>query len=134
MRIGEAAAAAGLTPRALRYYEQRGLLAARRSASGYREYGPEDVRLLGAVRELLAAGLTIADVQAIVPYLDAVRPDGGQGRCEAAQVLVGRRLAELDRRIARLTELRERLAAGIGESLRRLGGPGGPGGGSGQVA
>ncbi|MEK8171174.1 MerR family transcriptional regulator [Streptomyces sp. M19] len=38
MRIGDAAAAVGMTTRALRYYEQRGLLTARRTASGQRDY------------------------------------------------------------------------------------------------
>ncbi len=42
MRIGEAAAASRTTPRALRFYERRGLLPPlRRSASGQPEYGPQ---------------------------------------------------------------------------------------------
>jgi MerR family copper efflux transcriptional regulator len=53
MRIGDAAAAVGVTTRTLRYYEQRGLVTARRTVSGQREYGAEDVRRLHAVRELL---------------------------------------------------------------------------------
>ncbi|WP_433431929.1 MerR family transcriptional regulator [Nonomuraea sp. CA-141351] len=118
MRIGDAAAAAGLTPRALRFYEQQGLLAARRMASGHREYGPDDVDRLRAVRELTDAGLTIRDIQALVPVLDvAFPPEGGTsptvrhthvGGCPVAEV-AARRLANLDERIARLTEVRDRL-------------------------
>lgn len=118
MRIGDAAAAVGVTTRTLRYYEQRGLVTARRTASGQREYGVEDVRRLHAVRELLDSGLTIGDVRLLIDILDAL-----PGRPEAAPVHTGpypdtcvvpqvaiRRLAELDARIHRLTELRDRLA------------------------
>jgi MerR family copper efflux transcriptional regulator len=107
MRIGEASAAAGLTPRALRYYEERGLLAARRTTSGHREYDEEDVHRLRTVRELLAAGLTISDVQAVVEGLDM--PLEQPGDCPIVDI-TNRRLAELDKRIERLAELRRRLA------------------------
>lgn len=112
MRIGDAAAAAGLTPRALRYYEQQGLIAPRRTPSGHREYGEREVGRLRAVRELLEAGLTIADVGAFLTALDG--PSGGAGPdgCALGKVSA-RRLAELDARIERLTRLRARLAEGI---------------------
>ncbi|MFD5840835.1 MerR family DNA-binding transcriptional regulator [Streptomyces chartreusis] len=43
MRIGDAAAA-GTTPRALWFYEERGLLpSARRTVTGQREYGPDEM-------------------------------------------------------------------------------------------
>lgn len=124
MRIGDAAAAAGLTPRALRYYEQEGLLRARRMASGHREYGPEDVHRLRAVRKLLAAGLTIGDLLAFVDVLDMVYPMDGEdpgpgpakrlGHCSVAEVAT-RRLAALDERIERLVEARNGLAAGLAD-------------------
>lgn len=63
MRIGDAAAAAGTTPRALRFYEQRGLLPPpARSGSGQREYGPAEVSRVRLIRQLLAAGLTVDDL------------------------------------------------------------------------
>ncbi|MFD4702132.1 MerR family transcriptional regulator [Streptomyces niveus] len=124
MRIGDAAAAAGLTPRALRYYEEEGLLRARRLASGHREYGPEDVHRLRAVRRLLEAGLTIGDLLAFIDVLDMVCPmdgeDAGPGpverldHCPVAEV-TARRLAALDERIARLVEVRHGLAAGLAD-------------------
>lgn len=122
MRIGDAAAAAGLTPRALRYYEEEGLLRARRLSSGHREYGPEDVHRLRAVRRLLEAGLTIGDLKAFIDVLDMVYPMEGEGAgpglydrldyCPVAQVTV-RRLTALDERIEGLIEARNRLAAGL---------------------
>jgi DNA-binding transcriptional MerR regulator len=117
MRIGEAAAATGTTPRALRLYEARGLLPPPpRSPSGQREYGPAEVARVRAVRELLALGLTLEDVGRRADRLDALvrdrprecRGDGGFSEVVAA------RLAALDAEIARLTRLRRELAAAAG--------------------
>jgi MerR family copper efflux transcriptional regulator len=56
MRIGELAAELGVSPKALRFYEERGVLPpARRGANRYREFGPEDVarvRVLIGLRRL----------------------------------------------------------------------------------
>ncbi|GAA1404985.1 MerR family transcriptional regulator [Kitasatospora putterlickiae] len=60
MRIGELAQRTGASPRALRYYEQQGLLRPARRPSGYREYGEADVRTVHGIRTLLAAGLSSA--------------------------------------------------------------------------
>lgn len=118
MRIGDAAAVLGVTTRTLRYYEQRGLVTARRTTSGQREYGEEDVRRLHAVRELLDSGLTIGDVRLLIEIVDALpdRPEVSQVRkgpypdtCVVPQVAI-RRLADLDARIRGLTEVRDRLA------------------------
>lgn len=124
MRIGDAAAAAGMTPRALRYYEQRGLVTARRTPSGHRVYDDEDIRRLRAVRELRDAGLTVGDVRAFAHLLRTMPADGmpdllpqapRSGGSPAAEAVARRRLADLDARIARLSHLRARLAARLGE-------------------
>ncbi|MFC6936462.1 MerR family transcriptional regulator [Actinomadura yumaensis] len=62
MRIGEVARYAGVTPRALRYYEQQGLVRAARDRNGYRVYDPETVHLVRNVARLLRAGLSSEDV------------------------------------------------------------------------
>lgn len=127
MRISDAAVAAGLTPRALRYYEQRGLLTVRRTPAGQRTYTAEDVRQLRAVRELLRAGLTIDDVRTLVTALEtslaALPPDRRPAPgtpCTLPGTVVRRRLADLDERIERLTELRDGLARSVGAPLRAL--------------
>ena len=59
--IGEAARMTGLAPRTIRFYEQEGLLpAVARSASGYRLYGPEDLRRLRLVSRSRILGLPLA--------------------------------------------------------------------------
>ena len=53
LTIHEAAQTTGWSPRMLRYIESSGLLEARRSPSGYRLYGPEELQRLRTLRELL---------------------------------------------------------------------------------
>ncbi|MFD7168502.1 MerR family transcriptional regulator [Streptomyces violascens] len=73
MRIGDAAAAAWTTPRALRFYEERGLLPPpRRTAGGQREYGPDEVARVRVIRELLALGLTVEDLRPVADRIGAL--------------------------------------------------------------
>jgi MerR family transcriptional regulator, copper efflux regulator len=118
MRIGDAAAAAGTTPRALRFYEQEGLLPpARRTPTGQRRYGPGEVARVRVIRELLSLGLTVADLRGCADRLALL--DAGAlpayaapgGACSRPSGIAERRLATLDAEIARLTGLRDRLAA-----------------------
>jgi DNA-binding transcriptional MerR regulator len=53
LTIHEAAQTTGWSPRMLRYIERIGLLAMRRSASGYRLYGAPELQRLRTLRELL---------------------------------------------------------------------------------
>ncbi|MFJ9616242.1 MerR family transcriptional regulator [Streptomyces noursei] len=63
MRIGELARLTGVTTRALRYYEEQGLLRPERSTNGYRSYAESAVRVVANIRLLLAAGLTTDDLR-----------------------------------------------------------------------
>ena len=120
MRIGDAAAAAGTTPRALRFYEQRGLLPPpTRSAAGQRIYGQPDIDRVRIVRQLLALGMTVDDLHRCADRLylltgDTLPPSGRPGTlCTSTDGIISHRLAVLDAEIARLTRLRELLAAAI---------------------
>jgi DNA-binding transcriptional MerR regulator len=53
LTIHEAAETTGWSPRMLRYIERTGLIEARRSPSGYRLFGPEELQRLRTLRELL---------------------------------------------------------------------------------
>lgn len=69
MRIGELARRTGVSERLLRYYEDQGLLAPTRRASGYREYSPSDVVVVAHIRNLLAAGLSTATIAEVLPCM-----------------------------------------------------------------
>lgn len=63
LTINEAAATTGWSARMLRYIESVGLVEPRRSASGYRLYGPEELQRLSTLRELLEGeGLDLGEV------------------------------------------------------------------------
>ncbi|MFF2776839.1 MerR family transcriptional regulator [Streptomyces sp. NPDC058052] len=118
MRIGDAAAAAGTTPRALRFYEQRGLLdPPSRTGTGQRVYSDADVDRVRVVRALLGLGLTVEDVRAraeVLHLVDAESLHGGtvpEGVCSGTSPVVARRLDALDEEIGRLTRLRASLAS-----------------------
>lgn len=53
LTINEAAATTGWSPRMLRYIEREKLIAPRRSGSGYRLYGAEELQRLRTLRELV---------------------------------------------------------------------------------
>jgi DNA-binding transcriptional MerR regulator len=65
--VGEAARRSGLTPKAIRLYEARGLLPrATRTESGYRLYDIEDVQTLRFVRHARGLGLGLERIKAIL--------------------------------------------------------------------
>lgn len=113
MRIGELAGATGTTARALRHYEQAGLISSERACNGYRVYDERAVVRVRNIRRLLGAGLTLDDVRVFLPCLDgdvAAAPPSDKGLRVALE-----RLAVLDARIAAQTEARDRLAAALAE-------------------
>jgi MerR family copper efflux transcriptional regulator len=63
LTINEAAETTGWSPRMLRYVESAGLIEPRRSAAGYRLYGPEELQRLRTLRLLLEDhGIGLGDV------------------------------------------------------------------------
>lgn len=109
MRIGELARTTGCTARALRHYEQAGLIASERAPNGYRVYGGSAAVRVRNIRGLLAAGLTLEDVRHFLPCLDG---DVLAGPASARALRIAReRLAVIDERIAAQTAARDRLAA-----------------------
>jgi DNA-binding transcriptional MerR regulator len=104
MRIGELAERAGTSTRALRYYEQHGLLAARRTSNGYREYDEADLRLVREIRSLLEIGFNLEDTRPFVECLRSGRATGAE--CPGSIEVLGRKLADLDGCIARLQAAR----------------------------
>ncbi|CAM5675608.1 MerR family transcriptional regulator [Streptomyces aurantiogriseus] len=108
MRIGELAARAGTTTRALRYYESRGLLPARRDELGHRAYDERDLRLLQQIRTLRDFGFDLEETRPFVECLRAGHPEGDS--CPASLAVYRRKLAELDALIGELRTVRDEVA------------------------
>src|SRR6476661_10402608 len=110
MRVGEAAARAGVNIETLRYYERRGLLPEpHREPSGHRRYDEESVRFLRAIKEAQALGFTLSE---IADVLKAMRRSGTPS--EALRVRMAAKIDEIDGRIAGLRRMREELARVVG--------------------
>lgn len=114
MRIGELATRTEVSVRALRYYEEQGLLTAERSPGGQRHYPAAAVNRVLLIQQLYAAGLTS---RAIVELLPCVI-DGN-----ATPALIERLTAErdrIDRQITDLAATRNRLDSVIGGATDNL--------------
>jgi DNA-binding transcriptional MerR regulator len=121
MRIGELARRSGTSARSIRYYEQQGLMVARRDPNGYRDYDEAHLRLVAEIRSLLVNGF---DLEEIRPFVDCLHAGIHTRRaCPGGIDVYRRKLAELDSRIGELQSLRDRVA----RELRHLEAGPGPG-------
>ncbi|MER7927212.1 MerR family transcriptional regulator [Streptomyces sp. NPDC096057] len=78
IRIGEVARGAGVSVRAVRYYEQQGLLVAERSPSGQRLYRQDAISLVTFFQQMFAAGLTSRRITELLPCWDSGHTDSEQ--------------------------------------------------------
>ena len=106
MNIGEAARESGVTAKMIRYYESVGLLAPKaRTASGYRVYGREEVHSLRFIRQARRLGFLVDDIRRLL----ALWQDRSRASAEVKSIALDH-VAELDQRIAELSQMRDTLA------------------------
>jgi DNA-binding transcriptional MerR regulator len=107
VHIKDLAERAGVSVKAVRYYEVRGLLAPTRAPNGYREYEDGDVLVVREIRALLSLGLTADET---VPFVECLRAGNDRADvCPASLDAYRMRIAEIDRRIDELSRLRTEL-------------------------
>ena len=98
LRIGDVAGRAGVSTRALRYYEEQGLLPAERTASGQRVYPEAAVERVQLIQRLYAAGLPSRTILQLLPSVDTgvAAPESlALLRSERDRIVAG--IAELER-------------------------------------
>ncbi|GMG87567.1 MerR family transcriptional regulator [Biformimicrobium ophioploci] len=104
MNISEAARAADLTVKAVRYYEQVGLLCPTRSASGYRDYSAADLETLRFIQRARATGFSLDEAGDLLAlYRSPLR------KSREAKDLVEAKLQYIDRQLWDLQAVRETL-------------------------
>ncbi|PPF79571.1 MerR family transcriptional regulator [Pseudoclavibacter sp. RFBJ3] len=70
MRIGELADRTGVSTRALRYYEEQGLLHPERSSTGQRLFADDAVPRVQLIQQLFTAGLSSRLLVRLLPAID----------------------------------------------------------------
>ena len=109
LTIGEVARRSGVAASALRFYEERGLLASERAGSGHRRYPRPVLRRIAFIVFAQRVGLTLEEIRS---ELDKLPPDRAPGRRDWSR-LTQIWSARIDDRIAEL----ERLRAGLTECI-----------------
>ena len=106
MTIGEAAARSGVPPKTIRYYEEIRLITpADRRENRYRSYDETDVQTLRFIQRARSLGFSLKQVgELLALYRDRRRASKDVKRMALAHV------AELDRKIAELTAVRNTIA------------------------
>ncbi len=104
--VGQAARSTGVSAKAIRLWEAKGLLAATsRSESGYRLFTPSDLAALRFIRQAKTLGLRLDDIGEVLQLHRT-----GQVPCGRVAELLDRRITEIDQTIAELHQLRTALS------------------------
>jgi DNA-binding transcriptional MerR regulator len=104
----EAARRLGVSAKALRLYEQRGLVTPVRTSAGWRAYGPDEMVRAGEVASLRALGLSLTQVARVL----ASDPQGLAPALAAHQVRLEGQMKEIAATLAKVGGLRADLARG----------------------
>ncbi|WP_245814048.1 heavy metal-responsive transcriptional regulator [Rhodococcus marinonascens] len=105
MTVGQAAQASGLSAKAIRLYERKGLLPpAVRTESGYRLFSQDDLATLTFVRQAKTLGLRLDEIGEILQLRR-----GGGAPCQHVLRLLDQHVADIDRTITELRQLRGAL-------------------------
>jgi DNA-binding transcriptional MerR regulator len=108
LNASEAAKRLGISAKALRLYEQRGLLTPTRSDAGWRAYGPDHMKRAADIAGLRGLGFSLAQVARLLKG----DPQGLEPALAAHQATLEARLQELRSTAEKVHELRSDLARG----------------------
>jgi MerR family copper efflux transcriptional regulator len=107
LNIGQAAAATGLSAKMIRHYESLGLIGPpRRNDAGYRRYDEESLRTLRFVGHARELGFSLETIGQLV----SLWKDPTRASADVKRIALGH-VADLDRRIAMLSRMRDAIAA-----------------------
>jgi DNA-binding transcriptional MerR regulator len=92
--------------RALRYYEEQGLLIPERSPAGQRHYPQEAAERVGFVQDMYAAGSSSKNIAELLPCVDTGHTDVQQRRMlRAERERILGRISQLQAALRRLDEV-----------------------------
>ena len=115
MKIGDLAQQTGLSTKAIRYYEDIGILPQPlRASNGYRSYGDGVIDRISFINDAQAAGLSLTEIQLILDLRDS-----GESTCEHTLELLESHLADVETQLSELERTESRLR-GMITAARRL--------------
>lgn len=110
LTVGEVASRSGVAVSAIHFYEARGLIRSWRNAGNQRRYPRDVLRRVAVIKVAQRIGVPLADIQEALAAL----PEGRTPTAADWARLSARWKADLNARIARLTQLRDQLEGCIG--------------------
>lgn len=114
MKIGELSRKTGKTVRALHLYEERGLLQPRRSAGGFRLYGPDELARVYWIGKLQDLGFKLAQISGLLSAVATA--DKAPAAMVGVREIFDEKLKQTREQLQRL----ERLERDLEESLAYL--------------
>ena len=114
LTIGKLAAAAGVNAQTIRYYERSGLVRApKRTAGGYRQFGPDELRRLYFIRRAQGVGFSLAEIRELLALRihDPRSCAAVSRRIEATIAATEEKILELQKLLKPLNRLRASCAA-----------------------
>jgi len=106
----------GVSAKALRLYEQRGLVAPSRTAAGWRVYGPDEMARAAEIVALRALGLSLSQIARVL----GDDPQGLEPALAAHQTILEGRIRQLAGAVEKVRDLRAGLAQGKAPTAREL--------------
>jgi len=113
--IGELAKATGVSSDTLRHYERKGVLHSQRAGNGYRQYPEDALERVRMVRQGLAIGFTLDELQTIFKIFDR-----GGAPCEQVRSLAANKLAQIETHLQEVIALRDDLKNALEDWDQRL--------------
>jgi DNA-binding transcriptional MerR regulator len=112
IQIGDLARKAGVSVRAIRYYEELGLVSPEtHSVGGFRLYSAESLRRLQVIHCLKEMGLSLVEIREI---FHAKKPGAGDRQTVSFLAgVLGERLTQVETKIAALQKMKEELSSAL---------------------
>lgn len=101
LRPSQAAKKLGVSQKALRLYERRGLIAPLRDAAGWRTYGPDDMARAETIAKLRSLGISLAQIARVL-----------EGGPEDLELVLAARRSSLESQLQKIEESAYRIRDG----------------------
>ena len=122
MKIGELSKEAGVKVGTIRFYERRKLLKpAVRTASGYRSYVPQDVKVVKGIKQLQELGFTLKEIKELIDlHRTAARVSNSRAEPSGVQRMIAltKEKLEMIEKKSRLIRQMQREVAKMLENLQ----------------